>query len=350
MKTYLLAARRRGFTLIELLVVIAIIAILIGLLVPAVQKVREAAARSQSMNNLKQIALACHSFHDTKKHLPDYYGYPTYPYGSGSTSGTWTFQILPYIEQGPMYNNTQGPLNYFYNYSYSYNGQNYSYGPYTYQYASSGAYQAYRAQGVIPIYVSPLDPSIDSTITSPCSYVGNELVFTYGGNMNLNKITDGTSNTTMIAEGYCSCTYIYNYNYNSPSLIETITEKIGYNRVWNYDPFSYTSNFVENYSYTQTSQNQWTYTFTYSSTGNIYPYYYYYGYYNSTTYTYIPFQVQPPVGQADYSTPQATTAGGLLVAMADASVHLVSPSISLGSWQALGTPNYGDTIGSDWAP
>jgi prepilin-type N-terminal cleavage/methylation domain-containing protein len=98
---------RPAFTLIELLVVIAIIAILIALLVPAVQKVRAAAAQTQCINNLKNIGIAVHSYHDANKRMPPGGGGPNNP-ATNPYFFSWTYHILPYIDQRPLFDSV-GP-------------------------------------------------------------------------------------------------------------------------------------------------------------------------------------------------------------------------------------------------
>jgi prepilin-type N-terminal cleavage/methylation domain-containing protein/prepilin-type processing-associated H-X9-DG protein len=212
---YRLPVRRTAFTLIELLVVIAIIAILIALLVPAVQKVREAAARTQCINNLKNIGLALHAFHDVSKRLPPGCAADQPPFGTGAGGhgSSWKVYILPYIEQGAIFskwqftggsgweNTNNGPfvknlvipvyrcpsssLPDFDNYNQNPNGANpQMHSSYT---GISGSYNLG--------YSDPLGYAID----------GNG-AFSSGGilypnsKVTMTGITDGTSNTIMVGE------------------------------------------------------------------------------------------------------------------------------------------------------
>jgi prepilin-type N-terminal cleavage/methylation domain-containing protein len=343
---------RSGFTLIELLVVIAIIAILIGLLLPAVQKVRQSAARTESSNNLHQIALAAHSYHDASRILPPGYVSNYSSGGSTGVSGAWPFVMLPYVEQTNIYNATLGPMSYSYTYSYNYNGTPYS-GSYSYNYGGT-AYQAQRAnEGKVKPYWSKIDPTVDG-ITSPGSYSINSYIagssyshgsYSYSYGYTLPQITDGTSNTLMFGESYARCATVYYYDYSAyygPG--SYFSESIGNDRVWNYDPM----NSSYNYSYTSKSS---PYQYSSNSSGTTYPSFS--GtVYNSTTGQSSAFDVMPKVtngiGNCSPYGLQAATPAGALVAMCDGSVRTINPSVSISTWYALLTPKSGDLPGSDW--
>jgi prepilin-type N-terminal cleavage/methylation domain-containing protein len=304
-------ARRCGFTLIELLVVIGIIAVLIGLLLPAVQKVREAANRFKCCNNLHQLGLAAHQYHDVHQHLPPGAGYT--PLAESGVWGHHFFHLLPYLEQGNLYERAWGsvPL---------------TTGPITIHWPGNN--NVYSQP--VPTFVCPSDPSVgpDGVVTvkgiswGASSYAANSQVAAPiphdpQGKRCLLAITDGTSNTILYAEKYALCT--------STSLA------LDGGNLW-----AYCATAVFNLPPPMAP-----------------PYKLYHPAFGGGPYAIGPgsrFQVQPSpfLGNCDPTRASTAHPGGMSVCLADASVRTLSSSMSGLTWWAAVTPSGGEVLGPDW--
>jgi prepilin-type N-terminal cleavage/methylation domain-containing protein/prepilin-type processing-associated H-X9-DG protein len=330
-----MSRRTRGFTLIELLVVIAIIGVLIALLLPAVQAAREAARRAQCVNNLKQIGLAMHNYHDANNSLP---------LGRTLQAGAYRpfsqfARILGYMEQKTAFDSA-----------------NFSLGSYDPTNATAAATTV--SSFLCPSDVTPKIPPNQILVGYPIAGInyraneGTSVAMWYGAddtsNVNtgivippnglfysselirFSDITDGTSNTAAFSE----------------HVIGDFSNSVATDLSDTFEPGTHPLNSDD--AYRQCLATAWTNLSTqgYSNVGAPWTY----GYHSTTSY----WHSGPPNSRSCMFPPSriATTAnsrhpGGVNVALADGSVRFIKSTVNITAWRALGTRNGGETISAD---
>jgi prepilin-type N-terminal cleavage/methylation domain-containing protein len=359
---------RRAFTLVELLVVIAVIGVLIVLLLPAVQQVREAAARTRCANNLRQIARAAHLCQDAHETLPPYHpaGIPTGTFFSGpGNNGTVLYFLLPFLEQNALFEGGAfaGPQGTVHDINVTlHSGLPPTFPP----------TPPFAAQQPISIFQCPSDPTMPPDGTLPVSgnyapgsaHFGNAVTYAYGsssyacnylvfGNIyagsnfysaanpdgfvihghltgipgNLPRIPatipDGASNTLLFAEKFAMCQWFKGHNVTTPLPGGNLWSGGG-------DPSPPESGFgVEEFG---DNTAQWAPGIAMETPWA-----------DGTR-----FQVLPPPTQCDVAYPQSGHASGLVAAMADGSTRTIAPSISAGTWYAICTPDGHEVLNADF--